>query len=156
MSNERLAADMATMLDGLQDQFRGIAELQRQRSLLTATASVSDQRIQVTVNADGMVVATKFSDDISDLDYDEIADYVTAAAQAATEGVLRRGRELMQPLIERKSRLPRLSEFIEGAPDLEDVIPVAPPPPKEPPTAATTHHDDDEDGPRSLIADQED
>jgi hypothetical protein len=51
MANERLAADMATMLDGLQDQLRGIAELQQQRSLLTATATVGDKRIQVTVNA---------------------------------------------------------------------------------------------------------
>ncbi|MGF6885772.1 DNA-binding protein YbaB [Nocardia sp. GAS34] len=154
MVNERLAANMATMLDGLQDQLRGIAELQQQRSLLTATASVGEKRIQVTVNADGMVVETRFSDDISDLSYDEIAEYVTAAAQAATEGVLRRSRELMQPLMERKSRLPKLSEFVEGAPDLEDFLPVAPPAPKEPPPADATHHDD-EDGPRSWISDRE-
>ncbi|MGF6885776.1 DNA-binding protein YbaB [Nocardia sp. GAS34] len=133
MGNERLAADMATMLDGLQDQLQGIAELQRQRSLLSATASVGDKRVEVTVNADGMVVQTRFSDDIADLSYDEIAEYVTAAAQAATEGVLRRSRELMAPLLERRSRLPKLSEIIEGAPDLADLLPDAPSAPTEPP-----------------------
>jgi DNA-binding protein YbaB len=151
MTNERLAADMATMLEGLQDQLHGIAELQRQRSLLTATAAVGEKRVQVTVNADGMVVETKFSADISDLSYDEIAEYVTAAAQAATEGVMRRSRELMQPLIERKSRLPKLSEIVEGAPDLEDVVPVAPPAPTVPPRRPV----EDDQGWRSMIADAE-
>lgn len=133
MGNERLAADMATVLDGLRDQLQGIAELQRQRSLLSATATVGEKRVQVTVNADGMVVETRFSDDIADLSYDEIAEYVTAAAQAATRGVMARSRELMQPLLERKSRLPKLSEMVEGAPDLEDFVPVSPPAPTTPP-----------------------
>jgi DNA-binding protein YbaB len=152
MANERLAADMATMLDGLQDQLRGIAELQQQRSLLTATATVGDKRIQVTVNAAGMVTETRFAENISDLSYDEIAEYVTAAAQAATQGVLRRSRELTQPLLERKSRLPKLSEVIEGAPDLEDVLPIAPPPPTTPPRPKATG---DGEGSRSLIADED-
>ncbi len=156
MGNERIAADMATIMDGLQEQLQGIAELQRQRSLLSATASVGDKRVQVTVNADGMVVETRFSADISDLSYDDIAEYVTAAAQAATRGVMARSRELMQPLIERKSRLPKLSEMVEGAPDLEDFIPAAPPAPTEPPTMEAARRDDGEGGSRSLIADQED
>jgi len=155
MGNERIAADMATILDGLQDQLQGIAELQRQRSLLSATAAVGEKRVQVTVNADGMVVETRFSADISDLSYDEIAEYVTAAAQAATQGMLARSRELMQPLIERKSRLPKLSEMVEGAPDLEDFLPVAPPAPTTPPAVDGTYHNG-EDGPRSLIVDRED
>lgn len=142
MSNERVSADMAAMLDGLQDQLQGIAELQRQRSLLSATASVGDKRVQVTVNADGMVVETRFSADIADLSYDDIAEYVTAAAQAATEGVMRRSRELMRPLVERRGRLPKLSEIVEGAPDLEDFLPVAPPAPTEPPHERPTRTTD--------------
>lgn len=151
MGNERLAADMASILDGLQDQLQGIAELQRQRSMLTATASVADKRVQVTVNADGMVVETRFTSDIDDLSYEEIAEYVTAAAQAATRGVMARSRELMQPLIERKSQLPKLSEMVEGAPDLEDFLPVAPPAPTAPPR----DHQDEDEGRRSLISDSE-
>ncbi len=152
MVNERMAADMATMLDGLQAQMRGIAELQQQRSKLTATAQACDKRITVTVNADGMVVETRFAENISDLSYEEIAESVTAAAQAATQGVLARGRQLMQPLLERKKRLPKLSEFIEGAPDFEDILPVAPPPPTTPPRVRCPG---DDDVSRSLIADED-
>ncbi|WP_216895778.1 YbaB/EbfC family nucleoid-associated protein [Nocardia alni] len=152
MVNERMAADMATMLDGLQAQMQGIAELQQQRSKLTATAQACDKRISVTVNADGMVVETHFAENIADLSYEEIAEAVTAAAQAATQGVLARSRELMQPLLERKKRLPKLSEFIEGAPDLEDFLPKAPPAPTTPPRIRSTG---DNDVSRSLIADKD-
>jgi DNA-binding protein YbaB len=98
MVNGRLQADMATMLEGLQEQLHGIAELQRQRSLLTATVVVCDKRIQVTVNADGLLVDTLFAEDIGDLSYEEIATAITAAVQAATAEVMRRSSELMQPL----------------------------------------------------------
>ncbi|MQY24076.1 YbaB/EbfC family nucleoid-associated protein [Nocardia macrotermitis] len=151
MVNERLAADTATMLEGLQAQMRGIAELQQRRSELTATASVGEDRVQVTVNADGMVVQTKFGHEAADLSYEELAEYVTAAAQAAMRGVQNRSRELMQPLIERRSRLPKLSEIIEGAPDLEDILPPAPPPSTEPPQPRDRVGNDDEQ--RPLIAD---
>jgi hypothetical protein len=159
MVNERLQADMATMLEGLQEQLHGIAELQRQRSLLTATAVVCDKRIQVTVNADGMLVQTLFAEDIADLSYDEIATAMTSAVQAATVEVMRRSRELMQPLVERKTRLPKLSDIIEGAPDLGAMIPVAPPPPPGAPgspewLAATEPAVNDGTARRSPVADE--
>ncbi|MFF0489150.1 YbaB/EbfC family nucleoid-associated protein [Nocardia sp. NPDC004068] len=152
MVNERLQADMATMLEGLDEQLRGIAEIQRQRSLLTATATVCDKRIQVTVNADGLLIDIAFAEDIADLTYDEIAAGMTAAVQAAATEVLRRGRELMEPLLEKKSRLPKLSEIVEGAPDLGAMLPVAPPPPTTRPDPRTPG---DGSVTRSLIADQD-
>ncbi|MGV9674400.1 YbaB/EbfC family nucleoid-associated protein [Nocardia sp. NPDC003482] len=152
MVNERLQADMATMLEGLDEQLRGIAEIQRQRSLLTATATVCDKRIQVTVNADGLLIDTAFAEDIADLSYDEIAAGMTAAVQAAATEVLRRGRELMEPLLEKKSRLPKLSEIVEGAPDLGAMLPVAPPPPT---TRPDRRIPGDGSVTRSLIADQD-
>ncbi|MFF0452309.1 YbaB/EbfC family nucleoid-associated protein [Nocardia africana] len=127
--NERLHADMMTVLEGLDEQLRGIAEIQLRRSRLTATASACEQRIQVTVNADGLLIDTKFADDIADLTYDEIAAGMTAAVQQAAAEVLRLGAELMRPLRERKAQLPKLSEFVEGAPDLGQMMPTAPPAP---------------------------
>lgn len=127
--NERLHADMMTVLEGLDEQLRGIAEIQLRRSRLTATANTCEQRIQVTVNADGLLIDTKFADDIADLTYDEIAAGMTAAVQQAAAEVLRLGAELMQPLRERKLQLPKLSEFVEGAPDLGQMMPTAPPAP---------------------------
>lgn len=129
MVNERLQADMAMMLEGLDEQMRGIAEIQLKRSKLTATERVCEQRIQVTVNADGLLIDTKFADDIAELTYDEIAAGMTQAVQKAAAEVLRLGRELMEPLRERKEQLPKLSEIIEGAPDLGAMMPTAPPVP---------------------------
>ncbi|MBO0852463.1 MAG: YbaB/EbfC family DNA-binding protein [Nocardia sp.] len=129
MVNERLKADMATVLEGLDEQMRGLAKIQLERSRLTATASVCEQRITVTVNADGLLIDTDFADDIAELTYDEIAAGMTEAVQKASAEVLRRGLELMEPLRERKAQLPKLSEIIEGAPDLGEMMPTAPPPP---------------------------
>lgn len=130
MVNERLHADMMTMLDGLNEQMRGIAEIQLKRSKLTATATACDERIQVTVNADGLLIQTVFGDDIADLSYDEIAEGMTEAVQKAASEAEARGQALMAPLRERKSKLPKLSDIIEGAPDLGSRMPVAPPAPK--------------------------
>lgn len=132
MVNERSQADMMAVLEGLDEQMRGIAEIQLRRSRLTATASTCEQRIEVTVNADGLLIDTKFADDISDLTYDEIAAGMTTAVQQAAASVLRQSAELMQPLRERKTALPKLSEIVEGAPDLGSMMPDAPPVPKRP------------------------
>ena len=129
MVNERLNADMLTMLDGLNAQMRGIAELQLKRSKLTATADACEQRITVKVNAAGLLIETKFADDIAELTYDEIAEGMTAAVQQAAAEVMRRGKELMEPLRTERTRLPKLSDIIEGAPDLGSLMPKTPPTP---------------------------
>ncbi|WP_405179626.1 YbaB/EbfC family DNA-binding protein [Nocardia sp. NBC_01377] len=129
MVNERLHADMMTMLEGLDEQMRGIADVQLKRSKLTATASTCEARITVTVNADGLLIQTVFADDIADLTFDEIAEGMTEAVQKAAQEVDRLSQELLAPLRERKSQLPKLSDIIEGAPDLGARMPVAPPPP---------------------------
>ncbi|MFC3961059.1 YbaB/EbfC family nucleoid-associated protein [Nocardia jiangsuensis] len=155
--NETLRADMAALVEGLGEQFRGIAELQRSRALLTETVRVCDQRIEVTVNADGVLVATKFGDDVLDLSLEEIAENITAAVQTAAARVAERSRELMQPLLERKNALPKLSDIVEGAPDLGSLMPTAPPPPLTPPDPARWPDDDsDPRTPRSVVADNDD
>ncbi|RDI43610.1 YbaB/EbfC family nucleoid-associated protein [Nocardia mexicana] len=133
MTNERLAADAAMMLDAMSEQFEGMARIQRDRAQITATATACEKRITVVVNADGILIETRFADDIADLTYDEIAAAMTEAVQAAAADAARRGNELMQPLLDRKLRLPSLSELVEGAPDLGAVIPVAPSAPITPP-----------------------
>ncbi|WP_024800399.1 YbaB/EbfC family nucleoid-associated protein [Nocardia sp. BMG51109] len=139
MPNERLQADAATLLEGIDEQLRGIAEVQLRRSKLTATAAAYDRRIEVTVNADGVLIETKLAEDLSDLTNDEIAEAITYTAQAAAEHVRERARKLMEPLLERRNRLPKLSEIVEGAPDLGSLLPLAP----EPPTALPDESDED-------------
>ncbi|MCM6776078.1 YbaB/EbfC family nucleoid-associated protein [Nocardia sp. CDC141] len=164
MVNERLKADAAMMMEELTAQLTGIAKIQRERARLTATVTACDKRITVTVNADGILVETRFSDDIDDLTYDEIAAAMTEAVQAAAADAARLGRELMDPLRERKARLPRLSEMIEGAPDLGSMMPVTPPASTAPPNSPErlqAHDTTEADGAyrfparRSLVSDQD-
>ncbi|WP_410873874.1 YbaB/EbfC family DNA-binding protein [Nocardia sp. A7] len=130
MVNERLRADMMTMLDGLGEQMRGIAEIQLKRSRLTATGTACEERITVTVNADGLLIQTVFADDIAELSYEEIAEGMTEAVQKAATEVGSLSEKLLAPLRERKAALPKLSDLIDGAPDLGSRMPVEPPAPK--------------------------
>lgn len=159
MVNERLQEDMATMLGGLSHQMRGIAEVQKQRSLLTATVLAEEKRIEVTVNADGVLIDTKFADDVLDLTMDEIAAAITKAVQDAAAQVQQKARELMNPLLEHRNSMPKLSEMIEGAPDLGGLIPQPPPAPTVSPDApdwpGNRPDDPDDSGPRSVVADRE-
>ncbi|WP_167472146.1 YbaB/EbfC family nucleoid-associated protein [Nocardia arthritidis] len=126
--------DTAAVLEQVQEQMRQIARVQRERVQLTASATVR-KRVTVTVNADGMIIETKFAPGIEDLSFGEIAKAVTAAAQQATAEVARKGQELMAPLQERRSRLPKLSDLLEDMPDLDALRPEAPPVPTTPPHA---------------------
>ncbi|MBF6211559.1 YbaB/EbfC family nucleoid-associated protein [Nocardia puris] len=126
---------MASVIDAFQHQMRAIAQAQRQRVKLTASATSRDKRVTVTVNANGVVIETKFSAGISELSYGEIAATVTRTAQEAAEEVARLSRELAAPLAERRARLPKLSEVIEGMPDFESEIPTEPPVSTAPPGA---------------------
>ncbi|RDI63375.1 YbaB/EbfC family nucleoid-associated protein [Nocardia pseudobrasiliensis] len=142
MSNERLKADAAMMMEALSEQMSGIAEIQRNRARLTATVTACDKRISVTVNADGILIDTKFADDIKDLSYEEIAAAMTHSVQAAAQKVQAMTIELMEPLRERKARLPRLSEMLEGAPDLGDMMPMTPRVSTAPPNSPERHYEE--------------
>jgi DNA-binding protein YbaB len=157
--NERLQEDMATMLAGLSTQMRGIAEVQKKRSLLTATALVCEKRIEVTVNADGLLIETRFAEDVTDLTMDEIAENITLAVQQAAREVQVKARELMNPLLEHRGSLPKLSEMVEGAPDLGGLIPQPTPAPTVAPSSpewpGNASDDPDDAGPRSVVADRD-
>ncbi|MFI1465323.1 YbaB/EbfC family nucleoid-associated protein [Nocardia carnea] len=159
MVNDRLQEDMATMLSGLSHQMRSIAEVQKKRSLLTATVLAEEKRIEVTVNADGLLIDTKFADDILDLTMDEIAAALTRAVQEAAAEVQKKARALMDPLLEHRESLPKLSEMVDGAPDMSDVIPQPPAAPTMSPDSpdwpGSKPDDPDDELPRSLVADRD-
>ncbi|MGF6885536.1 DNA-binding protein YbaB [Nocardia sp. GAS34] len=150
MANEWLRADAEMMMEAFTEQMQGLAQIHRDRSRLTATATACDKRISVTVNADGILIETRFADDIGDLSYAEISAAMTQAVQGAARKVSERSRQLMEPLRERKARLPRLSDLVEGVPDLRSMIPVAPPVSTAPPNSPERRYDDE--GPRFVDA----
>lgn len=153
MSNERLMADAAMMMEAFTEQMSGIAKIQRDRARLTATVTACDKRISVTVNADGILIATKFADDIKDLSYEDIAAAMTESVQAAAQKVQKLTQELMDPLRQRKNQLPKLSEMLEGAPDLGEMMPIAPPASTAPPGSPERER---EDVPDMVFGDVED
>ena len=75
--------------------------LEQRRKLLTASATACDERIMVTVNADGVLIETTFSADVVDLSYDEVAEALPLAVRAAAHEVTRKGRAMMGPLLSR-------------------------------------------------------
>ncbi|WP_157555880.1 YbaB/EbfC family DNA-binding protein [Nocardia acidivorans] len=133
MARERGEAEAASILEGFSRQMREIAEASRKRTQLTASATSG--RVTVTVNADCIVIATKFAADIDEIGYDEIAKSVTIAAQRASADMRRQTEELLRPLSDRRAKMPRLSELFEGMPDLESQAPVIEPASLAPPLA---------------------
>ncbi|MFD4460660.1 YbaB/EbfC family nucleoid-associated protein [Nocardia sp. NPDC058480] len=122
MTNEQAKAQLADIIEGVQEQMRSIAQVQRDRAKIIASATVR-KRVTVSVNADYKVIETKFSDNIDDLTYPEIARATTEAAQQAAAEVARLTQEMMAPLQESRSRLPKLTDFVADMPDL--IVPEA-------------------------------
>ncbi|AHH15733.1 hypothetical protein NONO_c09260 [Nocardia nova SH22a] len=131
MTNEHMQAELVGILGEAKEQLRVIAEIQRDRAELVGTASVRKNRVTVSVNADGAVIETKFGAGIEDLSYAEIARAVTEAAQQASKDLAEKHRVLMAPLQERRAKLPKLTDLIEGMPDVR--LPTAPEPSLAPP-----------------------
>ncbi|WP_328393382.1 YbaB/EbfC family nucleoid-associated protein [Nocardia sp. NBC_00416] len=126
MADDFADASLAEAMDYFRDEMQLISQLQVQRARLTASASVRDRRVTVSVNADGVVIETKFSSDVDDLDYDELAAAMTQAAQQAAAEVMRLTEELLQPLTERNVAMPKFSDLVEGFPDVQGQVPVTP------------------------------
>ncbi|MFC4124722.1 YbaB/EbfC family nucleoid-associated protein [Nocardia rhizosphaerae] len=117
MTNEQAKEQLAEILDGVQSQMRAIAQVQQERARIVASATVR-KRVTVSVNADFKVIETKFSADIDDLTYPEIARAVTEAAQQACAEIARRTAVMMAPIQEGHARLPRLNDLVGDMPDL--------------------------------------
>lgn len=126
MANEFAKAQMADVMAAFDDQMAVIADLQRRRSQLIASGTARGKRVTVTVNADGTVIETKFTADVSDLSYSELARAMTEAAQQAVAELTRTRTELMRPLTDARARMPKLTEIVEGMPNLTPRIPKAP------------------------------
>ncbi|MEV4124615.1 YbaB/EbfC family nucleoid-associated protein [Nocardia sp. NPDC049707] len=138
----RAEGEISGLLDDFRKRMQDIAAAQRQRVKLTATATTRDKLVSVTVNANGVVIETRFADRIDELSYADIAKAVTKMAQQAADEVFRKSKELAAPLLEERARLPKLSDVIEGMPDVEREIPLEPPVSVAPP--GSPERDEDE------------
>lgn len=123
MTNDRVKSELASMLDEFQQQMQVLGDIQQKRAKLMATGFALQKRVTVVVNADGVVIETRFDDDLEGLSLYELSKAVTEAAQAAATELARKSAELMNPLQERRGRMPKMSDLIEDLPDLNARIP---------------------------------
>ncbi|MET7768249.1 YbaB/EbfC family nucleoid-associated protein [Nocardia sp. NPDC005366] len=98
--------DFDSAMGDFQARIAEVARLQEECAQLTSTRSAERRRVRVTVNADGIVIDVKFSSDIGDLGYDEIAAAVTKASRAAVRDIADRRREVMATLAVERSAGP--------------------------------------------------
>lgn len=140
MTNEFAKAEIAALVEEFQAQMATLADVQKQRSRIMATGTALNRRVTVVVNADGVVIETRFDDDL-DLPLHELAEAVTEAAQAAAVELTRKNTELMNPVKERHGRMPKMSDLIEGLPDLSELIPGSIPAPISPPNSRERQDD---------------
>ena len=135
---------MTEVLALVQEQMADIAAMQKKQAEITAKAAAADGMVEVTVDAHGHLVETVIDESyLDEHEFSELADHITEAAQAAVQDAARRITEMMVPISERRRRLPSLSEFIDGAPDLRDLVL----PGVRPVAESGSHHDHvDDDG----------
>ncbi|WKG03110.1 YbaB/EbfC family nucleoid-associated protein [Mycolicibacterium sp. HK-90] len=131
MDNDGARHDLIEALALVQEQLADLAVVEQARAELSATGTRADGTVTMTVNADGVVVEAVVSETY--LDAHELADlggHITAAAQDAARDVARKLAELLAPLAQRRERMPSLSDVVEGAPDIRDLLlpPAAPAP----------------------------
>ena len=108
----------------VQEQLSDIAAAQQRQAELTVNGAAADGTVEVTVNAAGQLIKTVIDESyLDDHEFDELADHITEAAQAAIGEAARRVAEIMAPITERRSALLSMSEDVEGAPDLRAVAP---------------------------------
>ncbi|MEU8896842.1 YbaB/EbfC family DNA-binding protein [Nocardia sp. NPDC048505] len=135
-------AEIEGFLSDFRTRMSDIAAMQRERVKLMATATTKDRQISVTVNANGLVIETKFGSGIDEYSYDDIAKAITRLAQQAAEDVFNKSNEVMAPLQAERARLPKLHEVIPGMPDIENEIPTVPPTSLAPPGSAERAEDE--------------
>jgi DNA-binding protein YbaB len=144
LNNDELRHEMTEVLALVQEQMADLAAMEQKRAALTATAVTADGMVEVTVNAQGQLVKTVIDEAyLDDHEFDELANHITQAAQEAAGNAARQITELLAPIGERRKRLPPLSDIVDGAPDLRDLVPSW-----SQPVAATgpRHQHDDDDG----------
>jgi DNA-binding protein YbaB len=138
-------ARLDELMDAVHKGMASIAAAQEERARLTATASEAGRRVTVTVNADGIVIETRFAGDIDELSYDEIAAAVTKATQRAAADVRARSADVMSGAQQGFGDIPAFDELAADFPDFTKLVPPAPEVSLAPPPAASSPVADEDD-----------
>ncbi len=124
MDNDTARHELIDALALVQEQFADLAAVEAERAALSATGTGADGTVTVTVDSRGIVIHTAVSETYLD-EYD-LADL----------GVVHHGRRpgcdarhradewrnSLAPLAQRREQMPSLSDIVEGAPDIRNLL----------------------------------
>lgn len=124
MTNDALRHQVAEVMALVEAQLADITAVRDKQAKLTATSAAANGMVEVTVDVQGRLTKTVIDESyLEDHEFEALADHITEAAQAAARDAARRGAAMMAPISERRKALPGLSEIVEGAPDLRNLVP---------------------------------
>ncbi|MGH3723711.1 MAG: YbaB/EbfC family nucleoid-associated protein [Mycobacterium sp.] len=124
MDNDAARHELVDALALVQEHMADLAALEERRATLSATVTVAEGTVAVTVDAEGIVIRTVVDESyVDEHDLADLGSYVTAAAQDATHDVQWQLAEMFEPISERRELFPSLSEIVHGAPDIRDLVP---------------------------------
>ncbi|MEU0503975.1 YbaB/EbfC family nucleoid-associated protein [Nocardia sp. NPDC005998] len=147
MADDISIGQFTDLMEMMRMGVESIARAQEKQALLTATGYAAGKRVAVVVNANNVVIQTRFTDDVSDLSYAELAAAITTAGQDAAAQIQRRTSEMVDEMRAQTARLPKLSEFVPGLPDLREMLPARPEVSSAPPSARRSAEATDADPP---------
>lgn len=123
MDNDAARHELIDALALIQEQFADLAVVEEERAALSSSVTRADGTVTVTVNCDGVVIDTAVSETyLDDHDLADLGAHITAAARDAACDVEQKVADLLAPLAERRERFPSLSDIVEGAPDIRDLL----------------------------------
>jgi DNA-binding protein YbaB len=124
LSNDALRHQVTEVLALVQEQMADVAAMQKKQAELRTTGTAADGLVEVTVNAGGQVTKTVIDETyLDEHEFEELADHITEAAQAAARDAMRQVSEMLVPISERRKAFPSLSDIVDGAPDLRALTP---------------------------------
>jgi DNA-binding protein YbaB len=123
VNNDAARHELEEALELVQEHLANLAIVEKKRAALSATATAADGTVVVTVDARGVVSQTSVDESyLDEYELADLGDFVTAAAKEAAGEVGRQSAELLAPLADRRARFPSLSDIVEGAPDIRDLV----------------------------------
>jgi DNA-binding protein YbaB len=123
MDNDTARHELIDALALVQEQFADLAAVEAERAALSATGTGAGGTVTVTVDSRGIVIHTAVSETyLDEYDLADLGGYITAAAQDATRDIERMMAQLLAPLAQRREQMPSLSDIVEGAPDIRNLL----------------------------------
>lgn len=123
MDNDAARHELIDALALVQEQFADLAVVEEARAALSCAATRADGTVTVTVDCDGVVIHTAVSETyLDDHDLGDLGRHITHAAQDAARDIEQKVAELLAPLAQRREQMPSLSDIVEGAPDIRDLL----------------------------------